>query len=209
MERRKALKLTQAQLGKLVGGVGKAAVGHWELGRTLPVGHRWNQLTRALQTNSHYLLTGQYTPPAGQGTDPSSVVMLPEGTTEDVIGIAKGTLMLADLKQRKPAMSEGESADDKLYWTVNDAAVQFPKGSDIIIHFTVQPEPGDYVLVALLGDNPNSALFRRYRPAATSKPGKPPYTLCADNKDYEPRVITRKDKPVLLGTAVRAVSKLR
>jgi transcriptional regulator with XRE-family HTH domain len=209
-DRRKELKLTQESLAKRLG-VEKAAVSHWEKGRSLPVGSRWAQLAKELRTNSHYLLSGIETAPTNQeqSFEHMGVALLPEGDVLSVLNIAKGKATLSEIVTRKPAIiGINQSADDKMLWPVADNATKFTVGSQMMFDLTAKPLPGDYVLCVLLASD--EVLVRRYRPGAASKPGEPPFTLVPDNeRDYEPRVVTRQDRPKLLGPAIKVSYDLR
>ena len=209
-DRRKELKLTQESLAKRLG-VEKASVWHWENGKSLPIGSRWAQLAKELSTNSHYLLTGVETAPTNreQSFEHMGVAMLPEGDVVSVLNIAKGKATLSAIATRKPAIiGLNQSADDKVLWLVADNATKFAIGTQVLFDLTAKPTPGDYVLCVLLASD--EVLFRRYRPGAASKSGEPPFTLVPDNeRDYEPRVVTRQDRPKILGSAIKVSNDLR
>jgi len=76
----------------------------------------------------------------------------------------------------------------------------FSPGDLVIVDSAISPSPGDCIAV-LVAEAPR-ILFRRYRPAKESQRVEPPYTLRAENPDYEPRPITKSDQPKFLGTLI-------
>lgn len=68
----------------------------------------------------------------------------------------------------------------------------------VVFDPSVNPEPGACVLVALPAEE--ALLFRRYRPAPTADKVSAVFSLRADNPDYEPRSVTKRERAVLMGT---------
>lgn len=86
-QRRKDLRLTQAELGKAIG-VGASAVVQWEsanpANRTEPKPKHYPKLAQALRTTTEWLVTGRGDP----DLDTSPERVLASGRVVDIIGIA-------------------------------------------------------------------------------------------------------------------------
>jgi len=126
--------------------------------------------------------------------------MVPKVTMDQLLSIARGKLDPEDVDDKRLTYSACSARSYQFEVVDRSMEPTFPIGTAITVDREKMPAPGDCVLVALLAQN--IVLFRRYRPSAGSKPTEPPYTLRADNPDYEPISVTAKDKPIFLGTKV-------
>ena len=203
-EARVNAKITQQEIARLLD-VSKQLVSHWEKARseiTVPTVIR---VAKILGVGVEWLLVG-----IGGGLKNSSVRVHAGGGRlvaivgrDQILELARGSLKHEDVRgQRQTTLQCGPRA---MAFEVWDHSMEplFKRHEIIIVDPDIMPEPGYVAVFALLASG--EILFRRYRPAAESKPAMPPFTLVAENPDFEPRLITPAHQPVFMGTKVEHI----
>lgn len=180
-------------------GKSKQLISHWEHGRSEMLISDLITFKSMVDVSVDYLITGLGPPFGAIKSAGAGGRLVPQVAWNDMLQIARGKLRLNDIGVRR--LVHSECSAQSLQFAVFDRAMQGAFRIDdttVTVDGVKMPEPGDCVLVALLATE--QLLFRRYQSSSKSKKVEPPYTLRADNADYEARLVTRADKPVFLGT---------
>lgn len=180
-------------------GKSKQLISHWEHARSeMMLGDLLTFLSM-VDVSADYLIKGIGPPFSAVRSAGAGGRLVPHVAWDDMLEIARRKLHLYDIQARR--LVHSECSAQSLQFAVFDRAMQGAFRIDdttVTVDGAKMPEPGDCVLIALLATE--QLLFRRYQASGKGKRVEPPYTLRADNADYEARLVTRADRPVFLGT---------
>lgn len=178
---RKERKLTQVQLGKLVG-VSDVTIGYWEKDQNQPGGLSLTKLAKYFGVTENYLLTGKEETSnvsstvlgamqvpviswvqAGSWTNESEANTL-EGTTEFILTTDLHSMGTFALKVKGKSMEP-----------------EFAEGDTIVVDPDLRPNPGDYVVAK---NGSTQATFKKYRSRGITENGEDVFELVPLNPDY-------------------------
>jgi SOS-response transcriptional repressor LexA len=205
MALRKERKLTQKQLGKLVG-VSDVTIGYWEKGQNSPGGLSLTKLASYFGVSESYLLTGKEEVSnvsagsigamqvpiiswvqAGQWTAECDARNL-DGTTDYILTTDIHSLASFALKVKGKSMEP-----------------EFREGDTIVVDPELYPAPGEYVIATNGG---GEATFKRYRSRGVSETGDDVFELVPLNDDYA--TLNSAIEPIsIIGVVVEHRRKMR
>lgn len=197
---RRDANLTQEEIGRQLSS-SKQLVSHWETGRSEITVFDLAKVAKMCGVSPDYLLTGVLRASSHKSLLPAGDQIIGFATHEDCFAIARGSIGASDLKEKHTCHVEVSSRAFRTLVPERAMEPAFSTDTQITIDPNVAPQPGDLILVALLASD--ELMFRRYQPTSSARKGvEPPYLLKSDNNFFEPRQVTRADKPVWLGTLV-------
>ncbi|EPJ3809302.1 MULTISPECIES: LexA family protein [Serratia] len=205
MALRKERKLTQKQLGKLVG-VSDVTVGYWEKDQNSPGGLSLTKLASFFGVSENYLLTGKeelsnvstgslgamQVPiiswvQAGQWTAECDASNL-DGTTDYILTTDLHSIGTFALNVKGKSMEP-----------------EFKEGDTIVVDPDLYPVPGEYVIAA---NGRGEATFKKYRSRGVSESGEDVFELIPLNDDYAP--LNSALEPIsIIGVVVEHRRKMR
>jgi len=195
---RKERKLTQKQLGKVVG-VSDVTVGYWEKDQNTPGGHSLTKLARYLGVSEDFLLTGKEgnsnVSPAVVGATPIPIISWVqagtwssesdarnlEGAIEYILTTESHSLGTFALKVRGKSMEP-----------------EFHEGDTIIVDPDLYPGPGDYVIAK---NGSEYATFKKYRARGLNEDGEELFELIPLNPDFA-ALSSSSEKISIIGVVV-------
>jgi len=192
-------KISQQEIARELN-VSKQLVSHWETGRSEITVFDVVKVAQIVGVDVKWLLTG-----VGQGTNSAKLhnqgeTAVPKLNRNEILDVVSGRKQIEDIQNVR--YTEATVSKRALCFDVFDRSMEprFEIGHTVVVDPELQPEPGDCILVALLASQ--QLIFGRYKPAAESKPGQPPFTIEFDNHFFDSRLITMQHQPVFLGTMI-------
>lgn len=195
---RKDRKLTQVQLGKIVG-VSDVTVGYWEKDQNQPGGVSLTKLAKFFGVSEGFLVTGKEEKSnvdtasigamrvpviswvqAGGWTGESDATNL-EGTLEYVLTTDAHSLGTFALRVKGKSMEP-----------------DFREGDTIIVDPELAPGPGDYVVAKNGG---NEATFKKYRSRGVTESGEDVFELVPLNPDFA-TLDSSRERILIIGVVV-------
>lgn len=195
---RKDRKLTQLQLGKIVG-VSDVTIGYWEKDQNQPSGVSLIKLAKFFGVSEGFLVTGKEEKSnvdtvslgamrvpviswvqAGTWTAESDATGL-EGTLEYLLTTDAHSLGTFALRVKGKSMEP-----------------EFKEGDIIIVNPELAPGPGDYVVAKNGG---NEATFKKYRSRGITEHGEDVFELIPLNPDFA-TLDSSKEKILIIGVVV-------
>lgn len=202
---RKERKLTQKQLGKIVG-VSDVTVGYWEKDQNSPGGVSLTKLARYFGVTEDFLLTGKELKSnvsshtmgamqvpviswvqAGTWTSESDARNL-EGAVDYVLTTGHHSMGTFALKVRGKSMEP-----------------EFKEGDTIIIDPDLCPAPGDYVVAK---NGRDDATFKKYRSRGVTDDGDEVFELVPLNPDFA-TLNSLKEKILIIGVVIEHRRQMR
>jgi SOS-response transcriptional repressor LexA len=192
---RQAAKLTQEQLGEVVG-VTKGNVSAWEVGRHEPSYSQLLAISRAtgcpLSSSASGIANVQMADTGLRRVPLISYVQAGSMTEAvDPYEIGSG----ADFLSTDLELSEGAFA---LQIKGESMTPEFREGDRVIIDPEIEPNPGDYVVAK---NGKNEATFKKYRPRGLSEGGILIFELVPLNEDY-PSLRSDREPIAIIGTMI-------
>lgn len=168
-QEREKLGLSQGALGKACGGLSKASVSGWEIGKSAPTGPNLVACAAALKVREKWLTSGRG-PKAVAGPGPDGV------QTPRLDFVQAGTWTETDGSQDPPdgyLVSSRDIGPNSFALTIkgNSMLPEFMPGDDIIVDPDVKPRTGDFVVAKREKDQ--EATFKRFYERADSIELKP------------------------------------
>lgn len=202
---RKDRKLTQKQLGKIVG-VSDVTVGYWEKNQNTPGGISLTKLARYFGVSEDFLLTGKDQKSnvtqssiggmqvpviswvqAGSWTLESDARNL-EGAVDYVLTTGHHSLGAFALKVRGKSMEP-----------------EFKEGDTLIVDPELCPSPGDFVIAKNGGEY---ATFKKYRSRGVNENGEDVFELVPLNPDFAP-LNSLNEKILIIGVVIEHRRQMR
>ena len=197
---RRDANLTQEEIGRQLG-ASKQLISHWETGRSEITVFDLAKVAKMCGVSPDYLLTGVVRATSNKALPTGVDQIIGFASRDDCFAIARGDIDPSDLKEKHACHVEVSARAFRTVIPERAMEPLFAADAQITVDPNVTPHPGDLILVALNGSD--ELLFRRYQPSSGGRRGvEPPYVLKSDNSFYEPRQVTKSDKPVWLGTLV-------
>lgn len=202
---RKDRKLTQKQLGKIVG-VSDVTVGYWEKNQNTPGGVSLTKLARYFGVSEDFLLTGKdqvsnVAPSFGGGmqvpviswvqagswTSESDARNL-EGAVDYVLTTGRHSLGTFALKVRGKSMEP-----------------EFKEGDMLIVDPELCPSPGDFVIAK---NGSEYATFKKYRSRGVNENGEDVFELVPLNPDFA-TLNSLNEKILIIGVVIEHRRQMR
>lgn len=197
---RKEKKLTQAQLGSLIG-VERTTVTQWESGKTIPKRSVAIELSRVLGISPqliHPLVESNVNFVDFSAAQPNTVKL----AWEDLASLqAKGIEYLKEMKATEHIHSD---APDKALLVVRDDSMEpsYNKGDKIVISLSKTPKTGNTVIASIK----DKFVLRKYESKGINDNGLEVFDLKSDNINY-PTITCNIDdtKAEVLGVVVQLI----
>ena len=195
---RKERKLTQKQLGKVVG-VSDVTVGYWEKDQNSPGGVSLTRLAKFFGVTEDFLVSGKEgnsnVSPASVGGMQVPIVSWVQAGSWTPESDARSIEGAVDYVLTTEAHSFGTFA---LKVKGRSMEPDFKEGDTLIIDPELYPTPGDYVIAT---NGNNEATFKKYRAKGISEKGEDIFELVPLNPDFAP-INSSIEKISIIGVVV-------
>lgn len=195
---RKRASMTQQDLAAECG-VSRAAIAQWELGVTHPSTHRLLKAGAALNVDAGYLLEGSHTSVAD---DVSTMLSARQVPIIDFIHAADLISSIPRLSEPDTLVADEPVSAECFALTIEDRSMapDLLPGDTVIIEPKVLPEPGDFVLAHVQGDD--QTILRKFRPKAKGRESLRHCELAALNADWPAAYINTDSPGKIIGTVI-------
>ena len=178
---RKDRKLTQKQLGRVVG-VTDVTIGYWEKDQNIPGGVSLTKLARYFGVSEDFLLTGKEelsnVTPGNLGAMQIPIISWVQAGTWTSESDARNLEGAVDYILTNGAHSFGTFA---LKVRGKSMEPEFKEGDTIIVDPDLCPGPGDYVVAK---NGSEYATFKKYRARGVNEDGEEVFELAPLNPDF-------------------------
>lgn len=190
--------MTQQELGDRCG-VSRAAVAQWELGVTRPSTDRIVKAGAALNVDPGYLLGSFNSVAPERGDAVLAARQLPIIDFERALDLPDA---IARLPGGDVLVADAPVSAECFALIIKDRSMapDFLPGDRVIVDPEVIPEPGDFVIAHIRGDD--EAILRKFRPRAKSGSGLKDCELAPVNPDWPTAYINAESPGKIIGTVV-------